>query len=114
MNTNTDIPQGHRNRGRLNKSNRPNKQENKRRKLTDGYYAPSAWEKLTPTEKQKVHNLHTERDKKRGVSVVNTDITNWSNDNKTPTDNIGDTTPKEAEGIGAIMSQCCNKAHKMH
>ena len=112
LNTITNIPQGYPNRGRLNNSNRPNKQENKRRKLTDGYYAPSAWEKLSPTEKQKVHDLRTERDKKHGVSVVNTDITNQLNDNKTPTDNVGNTTPKEAQGIGAIMSQCHNKVHK--
>ena len=113
LNTNNDPPQGHPNRGRLNKSNRPNKQEHKRRKLTDGYYAPSAWEKLTPAEKQKVRDLRIERDKKRGVSVINTDITNRSNEKETPTDNIGDTTPKEAQGIGAIMTQCCNKVHKM-
>ena len=112
LNTNTDPPQGHLNRGRLNKSNRPNKQENKRRKLTDGYYAPSAWEKLTPAEKQKVCDLCTERDKKLGVSAVNTDITNWLNDNKTPTNNVGDTMPTEAQGIGAIMSQRHNKVHQ--
>ena len=102
LNTNTNPPQDHPNRGRLNKSNRPNKQENKRRKLTDGYYAPSAWEKLTPTEKQKVHDLRIERVKKRGVSAINTDITNRLNEKETPTDNVGDTTPKEAQGIGAI------------
>ena len=112
LNTNTDSSQGHPNRGRLIKSNRPNKQENKRRKLTDGYYAPSAWEKLTPAEKQKVHDLCTERDKKHGVSAMNTDMINWSNEKETPTNNVGDTTPNEAQGIGAIMSQCCNKAHK--
>ena len=102
LNTNTNPPQGHPNRGRLNKSNRPNKQEYKRRKLTDGYYAPSAWDKLTPTEKQKVHDLRIDRVKKCGVSAINTGITNRSNEKQTPTDNVGDTTPKEAQGIDAI------------
>ena len=70
LNTITNIPQGYPNRGRLNNSNRPNKQENKRRKLTDGYYAPSAWEKLTPTEKQKVHDLRTERGTRNMVYLL--------------------------------------------
>ena len=80
--------------------------------LTDGYYMPSAWEKLTPTEKQKVRDLPTERDKKRDVSAINTDTTNQPNEKEALTNNVEDTMPKEAQEIGAIMSQCRNKVQK--
>ena len=73
---------------------------------------PSAWEKLTPTEKQKGCDLCTERDKKHGVSAINTDTTNRPKEKEAPTNNIEDTMPKEAQGIGTIMSQCHNKVQK--
>ena len=69
--------------------------------------------KLTPTEKQKVHDLCTERDKKCGVSAINTDTTNRLNEKEAPTNNVEDTMPKEAQGIGTIMSQRHNKVQKM-
>ena len=38
--------------------------------LTDGYYSPEEWGKLTHEQQQKVRDLRTSRDKRRGVQAV--------------------------------------------
>ena len=50
---------------------------------------------------------------KCGVSAIITDTTNRPNEKEAPTNNIEDTMPKEAQGIGAIMSQHHNKVQEM-
>ena len=66
--------------------------------LTDGYYSPEEWGKLTHEQQQKVRDLRTSRDKRRGVQAVE----------RSTRPRIEHETPAAAvtvAGIGAQMSQ---------
>ena len=92
--------------GKNNKKN-----ENKKEKeITDRYYKPNEWAKLSGEERQRVRDAREKRDKRRGVGAIS------SKPNKKPRQTDGDETPditdesseshdNDTKGVGAIMSQ---------
>ena len=93
----------------LNKGSGKKNENKKEREVTDCYYKPNEWAKLSGEERQRVRDAREKRDKRRGVGAIS------SKSNKKPRTN-GDETPdisdessdghdNDTKGVGAIMSQ---------
>jgi len=53
--------------------------------ITDRYYTPEEWERLTAEERQTVRDKRSERDRRRGVDVVNRNVRARSDDDEAST-----------------------------
>ena len=53
--------------------------------ITDRYYTPEEWEKLAAEERQTVRDKRSERDRRRGVDVVNRNVRARSDDDEAST-----------------------------
>ena len=72
------------------------------RNLTDRYYTPEEWSALSNEERQTVRDKRSERDRRRGVDVVNSRNTRQRTDELDESDNNVGT---QSNGVGAVMSQ---------
>ena len=72
------------------------------RNLTDRYYTPEEWSALSNEERQTVRDKRSERDRRRGVDVVNSRNTRQRTDELDQSDNNVGT---QSNGVGAVMSQ---------
>ena len=52
--------------------------------ITDRYYSPEEWEKLTPDERQSVRDKRSERDRRRGVDSVTRNVRAQIDDDSQP------------------------------
>ena len=95
---------GRNNNGRNNKKNEDKEKE----ELTDRYYTPKEWSKLSGPERQRVREVREERDKRRGVASLTSQprkkAKKDAQNNDTP-DVSEESSDEASRGIGAIMSQ---------
>ena len=52
------------------KNNKNNKNNEDKKEVTDRYYKPNEWAKLTGEERQRVRDAREKRDKRQGVGAV--------------------------------------------
>jgi hypothetical protein len=82
--------------------------------ITDRYYSPEEWEALSGEDKQAVRDKRSERDRRRGVEVVNTRNNRQRTDNNDNNNNDagnqnnnggGSSNNNNGTAIGAVMSR---------
>ena len=91
------------------KNNKNNKNTEEKKDLTDRYYKPNEWAKLTGEERQRVRDARDKRDKRRGVGAVSSGKKrNNPNNDETPDiseESSSEENNNDTKGIGAVMSQ---------
>ena len=91
------------------KNNKNKKNNDDKKEVTDRYYKPNEWAKLTGEERQRVRDAREKRDKRRGVGAVSSGKKrNNPNNDETPDvseESSSEENNNDTKGIGAVMSQ---------